>query len=135
LPDIPIERSEFFLHCQKGLRIGHRRLDLQPIADDAGIIQEPHFPGGCELSYLGRIKPGKGLPIAFPSSKDCVPAEAGLRAFEQQHFKKPPIVMHRPPPLPVVIPNHMGFVPSPETSRLRYLFKRHDPTLVPADGF
>jgi len=37
LPDVGVEAAEFLLHGQKRACILHRRLDLEPVADDAGV--------------------------------------------------------------------------------------------------
>ena len=43
LPDVAIERTELFLNSEKRLRVGHRRVDFEPVADDPGFFSSRAF--------------------------------------------------------------------------------------------
>src|SRR5467141_3397157 len=66
LPDVAIERTELFLYSEKRLRVGHRRVDLEPVADDAGILQQHGFFLRRESRHLLRIELGKRSSVAIP---------------------------------------------------------------------
>src|SRR5580765_3122061 len=38
LPDVTVETAELLLHGEKRLRVLHGRLDLKPVAHDAGVL-------------------------------------------------------------------------------------------------
>src|SRR5258705_87476 len=45
LPEIRVETAEFFLHSEEGFRVLDRRVDLEPVADDAGVSEKRlYFP-------------------------------------------------------------------------------------------
>src|SRR5712671_226972 len=55
-PDIGVEAAEFLLYREKGARVGHGAIDLQLVADDAGVLHQFPFFSGVEARNLARIK-------------------------------------------------------------------------------
>src|SRR5215475_8072401 len=87
LPNIRIETSKLFLHSQKSARVGNCGVDFQTVANDAGIFQEcAHFFGIVTGDFVNN-EIIEDFAIAGAFGKDSVPAQAGLRAFEDQKFK------------------------------------------------
>lgn len=53
VPKIAVKAAPFLLYLSKHSGIGHRRLDLQPVADDAGIVlQSSQFIGIVGADFL-----------------------------------------------------------------------------------
>src|SRR5208282_928170 len=86
LPNIAVERSALFLHRQKCPGITYRRSDLQPVADDSLIAQQPlGLPPVVACDFL-RVESGKRRTIIFTLPQDRVPAQTRLRAFQNQEL-------------------------------------------------
>ena len=118
LPDVAIERTELLLYSEKCLRVGHRRVDFEPVADDAGILQQHGFFLRRESLHLLRIELRKRSTIAIPPQQDCFPRKTRLRAFQQQHLEMLPVIVNRHPPLMVMIGDEMRFATDPSAARL-----------------
>ena len=78
-------------------------LHLEPVADDAGVGQEPRDVPRVEAGDLFRIEPREGPPIAFALAQDGEPGEAGLGPLEGQHLEEMALVSVGDAPLPVVV--------------------------------
>lgn len=115
-PDVPVEGTEFPLHCEEGPRVCHGGGDLQPIPDDAGVLEQQRCFLRIETSDFQRIESGKRPSVAVAASQNRIPRQAGLRPLENEHLKVAQIVMDRTPPLFVVVPDHIGLVASPGTA-------------------
>src|SRR6266850_1701051 len=81
LPDVAIERTELLLYSEKRLRVGYRRVDFEPVADDAGILQQHGFFLRRESLHLLRIELRKRSTIAIQPQQDRFPRKTRLRAF------------------------------------------------------
>src|SRR5919204_2653588 len=78
-PEVRVERAVLLLYLEHALRVRHRRLDLEPVADDACVAQEllwvePGDARGDEARERGAI--------AVALVQDRRPGEPGLRALE-----------------------------------------------------
>ena len=105
LPDVAVERAEFFLHTQEGFCILYRGGDLKPVAHDAGIAQETlRLAAGVTSNSFG-IEPIEGGAVVFPFLQDCVPAQACLGALQEQELKQDAIIVLRLSPLFIVVTN------------------------------
>src|SRR5207248_2427000 len=99
------EAAELFLHGKEGFGVGDRRIDLEPVADDAGI--------GEELLHFSRVVAGdlvgveviKGVSIILALAEDRLPAQAGLGTFEDEELEELSIIVQRDAPLLVVVAN------------------------------
>ncbi len=65
-PDVAVEAAKFFLHFEEGSGVLHRRFDLQPVADDAPVLEQ-----GGDFSFiiagdLLRIEVVEGMPGSSP---------------------------------------------------------------------
>ena len=78
LPDVAVERTKLFLDREKGLRVGHRRVDFEPVANDAWILQQQGFLLRGESRHLPGIELRKCPAIATTPQQDRFPCEAGL---------------------------------------------------------
>ena len=106
-PDVGVEGAELLLDGQEGTGVADRRLDLGPVADDAGVGQELLHPGRREARHLGGVEVGEGLAVAGAALEDGGPAEAGLRPLEHQELEVGGVVVHRHAPLGVVVGDHL----------------------------
>jgi len=103
IPDELVEGAEFPLHPQEGLGVRDGGLDFKAIADDARVAKEGAEFFGFVAGDFGGIEAAEELAIAFTFLKDGVPAEAGLRAFEDQEFEPTAVVVDGNAPFFVVV--------------------------------
>src|SRR6516165_10253990 len=106
LPEISVEAAEFVLHSQHGTGVLHGGIDLQAIANNAGVGEKlPHLalsiPRDCRS-----IKVVKGSPVVVPLLENSLPAQACLGAFQDEELEEPSVVMDRNAPLLVVVEDH-----------------------------
>ncbi len=118
LPHVAVETAEFFPHPQQGLGIPHRRRDLQPVAYDAGIAQQLCDLPPVVARYASHIELVKRGAIVFPFVENRLPAQPGLRPFEDEKLKKRAVIVHRHAPFFIVIANHQ-LAARPITAHLR----------------
>src|SRR5688572_19197519 len=91
------------LELQEGTGIAHRRLDLQTIAHDARILQQPLDVTLAKARDALGIETGKRGAIAFALVQDRRPRKARLRALQDQELELLALIPHRHSPLGVVI--------------------------------
>src|SRR6266478_977398 len=104
-PNVGVEAAELLLNRHEGLSVLNRGVDLQTIANDAGVAQK-----SCDLTlivfrHLARIEIIKSGAIAIALPENYFPAQAGLRAFQNQKLEKPAVIVKRHAPLTIVIGN------------------------------
>jgi len=116
-PYIFVEAVELFLNGKKRFCVADRGIDLQPIANDAGIREEPRDVTIAELRHERRLELLERASISGALAQNRVPAKARLRAFERYKLEPKPIVMHRHAPLLIVIANRQ-LIARPITSHL-----------------
>ena len=80
-------------------------IDLQPIAYDSFIRQQPRDIALAELRNALRLEALERFPIILALAQNRVPAQPGLRSLERDKLEPPPIVMHRHAPLFIVVSN------------------------------
>jgi hypothetical protein len=84
---------------QKRARVANGRCDLQAIADDSGVGEQGRGLFVVVADDELRIKTIEGGPVTFPLFQDRGPTQSGLRAFEDEQFKKSSIPMFWNSPL------------------------------------
>ena len=87
IPDVVIEGAELLPHLDKSPGVLHRRADLEPVAHDAGVVQQfPDFrfpvPGD-----LFEIKLIEGPAVVGPLFQNGDPAQPGLGPFQHQELE------------------------------------------------
>ncbi len=105
LPDVAVEAAELLLHAEKRLRIFDGGSDLQPVANDSRIRQELFGSCGVVLRDAFGIEAVEGETVIVALVQNRGPAQACLRAFENQEFEERAVVVHRHAPLFIVIAN------------------------------
>ena len=95
LPDVAIETLELFLNREEGLSIGHGRRDFQPVADDARIAQQLLNLAAVVARDALRVKFSESFAIVLALVENRVPAQPGLRSFEDEEFEQNPIAVPR----------------------------------------
>src|SRR4029453_19111067 len=88
---------------EHGLGVGDRRLDLEPVADDARVTHEPVDVARPELRHLLRVEAGERAAGAVAFVQDRRPREACLGALEDEHLEEVPLVARRYAPFLVVV--------------------------------
>ena len=102
-PDVVGEAPEFFLDREIVPRVADRCLDLSPVAYDAGVGHEPFNGALVEARNALGIEVGKCAAITGTLAQNRCPAQAGLRAFEDQKLEVRAIVVHGNAPFGVVV--------------------------------
>ncbi len=103
LPYVAIEGAVFFLHLQQRFGILHGGGDFQAVADDARVLEELREFALVVSGHAIGIEIAKGGAVVFAFVEYCLPAESGLRTFENQEFKQGAIIVDRNAPFFVVI--------------------------------
>lgn len=104
-PDVGVEATEFLLDLLKPRGIFDRRADLQSIANDSGIGKKR---GDLVLVILRdqcRLEIVESEAISFPLLEDRIPAQSGLRPFEDQELEPETFVVNGHAPFLVVVAN------------------------------
>ena len=105
-PQMRIEAAELRDDIGERLRILDRRIDLEPIADDAGIREQAGPFLRSILRDFRRVEVVQRLPVVVSFLEDGLPAQTRLGAFEDEELEQDAIVMHRHAPLAVVVADH-----------------------------
>lgn len=83
--------------------VGDGGVDLQAIADDAGIGEELFDFGRGVAGHADWIEVVEGLAIGLALLEDGVPGETGLGAFEVEEFEEGAVIAERDAPFGVVV--------------------------------
>src|SRR4029079_4160044 len=102
-PQIGVERAEFALNLEEGLRIADRTVDLETIANNPWILEQPLNLGWREARHPRRIEIGECSPVVLALLEDRLPAQARLRTFEREELEERAVVVNRHPPLVIVV--------------------------------
>lgn len=86
--EIVAEGAEFFLYGEEELGGADGGADLQPVADDAFVVEEPVIVGLVECGHFICVEVGKSFFIVVAATKDSDPAQPRLRRFEDQEFEE-----------------------------------------------
>src|SRR5665647_2180368 len=117
-PEIRRQRPVLFDHGQGGAGVGDRRLDLEPVADDAGICEQARRVGFVEGGHGGDVEARERRPEGRPLAQYREPRQARLQRLEGEALEQPVVVEHRPAPLVVVVRDVFGSAADrPETAR------------------
>ena len=102
-PDIFIETAKLFLDLKKCFGVPNGGIDLQTIADDAGVAEQFLNLALVVFCDLARIKVIKGRAVVLALPQNSLPTQPGLGAFENQKLEQRAIVMWGHAPLAIVI--------------------------------
>ena len=94
-PEAPEERRQrpvLFDHGQGGAGVRERRLDLEPVAHDAGVAEQAFHVGVAERGHGGDVEAGERRPERRPLAQDRQPREAGLERLEREPFEESVVV-------------------------------------------
>ena len=80
--------------------VGDRRLDLEPVADDAGVAEQAFDVGGAEGGHGRDAEPGEGRPEALALAQDRQPRQAALERLEGEPLEQAVVVRDRAGPTP-----------------------------------
>jgi 4-amino-4-deoxy-L-arabinose transferase-like glycosyltransferase len=116
-PDVFVEAAELFLRGNKCFRIADGGNDLQPIANDPRVHQQPRDVSIAELRHSRGLEVLECFPIGLALAQNRVPTQPGLRPFERDELEPSPIVMHRHAPLLIVVANRR-LITRPGTSHI-----------------
>jgi hypothetical protein len=107
-PEIRVEASEFLLRLENTCGVCDGRLDLEPVADDPRILEQPLDVFRLEPCDDLGVESCERTSIPLPLAEDREPREARLGSFERQKLVEVPVVVRRDAPLLVVVLEHLG---------------------------
>src|SRR5205085_5317425 len=84
-------------------RVPDRTLHFEPVAHDAGVLEQTLDTRRRELGHSRRMEVGEQPPIVRSFLEDGGPAQASLSGFEDQEFEQSLIVVHRHAPFRVMV--------------------------------
>ena len=88
LPDVAVERAEFFLDGKEGFGVLNGGGDLEPVANDAGIAQQNRQFAAIVAGDTLRVEAVEGGAIVLAFLQDGVPTQSGLSAFENNKLEE-----------------------------------------------
>src|ERR1700689_415718 len=103
LPDVAIESTELFLHCEERLRVLHGGANLEPVPYDAIVGEQARNSGLVVAGHFARIESIERGPVCLSFLENGDPTQAGLRAFQNQELKQSAVIGQRNPPFGVVV--------------------------------
>src|SRR5438094_4448509 len=115
-PQISVETPEFFSYGEKYFRVLDCGHDLQAVAYDSPVAQQPFNIAPIVAGDVLRAISGERLSIVLPFFQNDRPAQPGLRAFKNEELEKHSIIMHGDAPFLIVIAD-IRFGCSPRTTR------------------
>src|ERR1051326_1517399 len=119
-PNISIKTSKFILNLDECFGILDGGCNLQPIANDPRIKQQCLYPALIVFGHLGWVKTVEGQSVVSAFLEDCLPAQAGLGAFQHQKLEEDSILMARYTPFCIVISDgQISFCPGASVNSLR----------------
>jgi hypothetical protein len=102
-PDIGVEAPELLLDLQEAAGVVDCGRDLEPVADDARVGQEPGDLPFVEPGHPRGVEAGEGAAEILAFLKDGQPGQPGLESLEQEMLEDPAVVMDGDPPFHIVI--------------------------------
>src|SRR2546425_655748 len=128
LPDKGVEAPVLAPDRQERTRVGDRRFDLRPVADDARVLHEAPDPGVGVADDLARVEAIERRAVRGALSQDRRPAQPRLRPLQNQELEEPSVLVERHAPLSVVIAD-LERSPSPRAPALVHRLTR-DPMVL-----
>ena len=118
-PNVPVEGSKPLPNDDESLGIADCRVDFEPVADYSTVLEQ-----GCDFTGIVFrdfiiIEVVKRPAEVFPLIQDGAPAQAGLKAFEDQEFEQFPVVMDRSAPFLIMVLGHENIIRTPA---IRFVF-------------
>ena len=114
----PVEGLAGVPQLERGPGVGDGHLALGPVANDAGVAQEPLDVGVTVSGHLLGVEAVEGPLERRSLAQDGDPRQAGLEPLEDEEPVELPLVVQRPPPLLVVVGDIGGVVAAPPAPRL-----------------
>lgn len=102
-PQVGIEAPEFPLNREEGPCVAYRAVDLEAVANNARIPEQPLDSCRGEACHSRRIKTGECVSIGVSLLEDCLPAQASLRTLEREKLEEETVIVNRHTPLGIVI--------------------------------
>ena len=110
---------QLLLHLEEAFRVVDRGSDLGPVANDAGIGEQPRDIPRAEARHARGIESAVGGAVGVPLFQDGEPAQPGLRGLQDEELEVPHIVVDGRPPLGVVVGHVPARWPSLHGQRIR----------------
>jgi hypothetical protein len=104
-PNVGIETSKLLLDEEEGLRVLDGGFDFQPVSNNAGVRQEFVDFSLVIAGDQTRVKIIEGAAIVLSFLEYGRPAQAGLRALQNQKLEQPAVIVKRETPFLIMISN------------------------------
>ena len=111
------EQPDRIVQAQPSLGVLPRSLELEAVADDAGVLHQLLDLIIAQHRQTLRIEAKQHLAIALTFFQHRDPRQAGLKTFQQQEFEQPLRVAQRYAPFVIVIGDVEGIIVTPEAAR------------------
>ncbi|CUX68935.1 hypothetical protein AGR5A_pb0139 [Agrobacterium genomosp. 5 str. CFBP 6626] len=141
-PDVIGERALRLDEFLRTLRIVDDSIDFATMAYNSLVLQELFDVGVIELRDAVEIEGPKGRPEVLALGQDCSPAQARLKTFEAEFFKKTKIVGNWKAPFDVMVMKKLRCGRAPAAARSPVMtkdssahqlpFQEHKPFIKPA---
>ena len=102
-PQQRVQRTVALAHGKRRTRVGDRRLDLQPVAHDAGVGHQALDVGRGVTGDLVSVEIVEGAAVVLALLQDRDPAQPRLRTLEHQHLEEVTVVVVGHAPFEVVV--------------------------------
>src|SRR5207244_3158485 len=87
-PEVPVETAELFPNREKGVRILDRRRNLQSVAHDPGLAEQPFQIARAVAHDLFRAKTVERFTVVLAFLENRRPAQPGLRALAEPYIEE-----------------------------------------------
>ncbi len=111
----PEKRHRVFQR-QPGLGVAAGRLELEAVADDAGVEHQLIDFGVAHLRHALHIEAVQHLPVALALAQNGDPGQPGLEPFEQKQLEQTLRIAQRRAPLLIVISHVQRIVRTPKAA-------------------
>src|SRR5688500_4537579 len=97
------QRTALVVQCERGARVRDRGFDLRPVADDAGVPEQPLHVVVTERGDGSDVEPRERGAERLALAQDRDPREPRLERLEHDALEQRALVRHRHAPLVVVV--------------------------------
>src|SRR5215831_2039660 len=112
-PNVPVEGSEPLPDYDESFGVADCRVDFESVADYSAVLEQGCDFAGTVFRDFIKIEVVKRLTEVFPFIQDGAPAQAGLKAFEDQEFEQFQVVMDRSAPFLIMVLGHENIIRTP----------------------
>jgi hypothetical protein len=107
-PEVGVEAAEFLLHCPKGAGVPDGGGDLEAVAHNAGVGEQPPDLSWTVSGHHLRIEAVKSPPVVVAFVQDGGPTQAGLGALKDEELEERAVIVSGHAPFMVMVLDVQG---------------------------